>query len=119
MKPVWSFLDPRGRCQPPPSGVRNLRNVRYSRNEIVASGCDGAAPPRTNIAAVPIMSDEELKLPNQICVDCSAKAPPTETNYTLISSRYGWRLSLQSNPDGRRVSVWRCPSCWDRFRRRR
>ena len=30
------------------------------------------------------------------CVDCGEQSPQTETNYTLISSRYGWRLSLAS-----------------------
>jgi hypothetical protein len=65
------------------------------------------------------MNGDDLKPSNQICVDCNAKSPQTETNYTLISSRYGWRLSLQSNPDGRRVSVWRCPTCWERHRRPR
>jgi hypothetical protein len=65
------------------------------------------------------MNGDDLKPSNQICVDCNAKSPQTETNYTLISSRYGWRLSLQSNPDGRRVSVWRCPICWERHRRPR
>ncbi len=65
------------------------------------------------------MSGDDLKAANQTCFDCNAKSPQTETNYTLISSRYGWRLSLHSNPDGRRVSVWRCPTCWDRYRRKR
>jgi len=64
------------------------------------------------------MHGEGLKARGQICIDCGSESPPTETNYTLISSRYGWRLSLEKRPDGRRVSVWRCPLCWDRHRGR-
>ncbi len=55
----------------------------------------------------------------QRCADCGTLAPPTETNYTLISARHGWRLSLSKGPDGRREAVWRCPSCWAVFRGRR
>jgi hypothetical protein len=63
------------------------------------------------------MNGDDLKPSNQTCVGCNAKSPQTETNYTLISSRYGWRLSLETRPDGRRSSVWRCPNCWERHRR--
>lgn len=61
---------------------------------------------------------EDLKGSVQTCVDCNAKSPQTETNYTLISARYGWRLSLETRADGRRCSVWRCPTCWERYRGR-
>jgi hypothetical protein len=53
------------------------------------------------------------------CVGCGASSPQTETNYTLISSRHGWRLSLRTTPDGKRHSEWRCPSCWSAFRAKR
>jgi hypothetical protein len=46
------------------------------------------------------------------CVDCGETSPQTETNYTLISSRYGWRLSRSTGPDGKKRMVWRCPRCW-------
>ncbi len=64
------------------------------------------------------MQGEDLNSAVQTCVDCGAKSPQTETNYTLISSRYGWRLSLENRPDGRRSSAWRCPLCWERYRGR-
>jgi hypothetical protein len=57
--------------------------------------------------------------PPQRCTDCGTAAPTTETNYTLISARHGWRLSLTKTADGRREAVWRCPSCWEIFRGRR
>lgn len=64
------------------------------------------------------MDGDDLKPSAQTCVDCGAKSPQTETNYTLISSRYGWRLSLETLADGRRASFWRCPVCWERHRGR-
>jgi hypothetical protein len=67
------------------------------------------------------MSDDQSadsSEPPHRCADCGIAAPQTETNYTLISARHGWRLSLQRMPDGRRETVWRCPACWELFRRR-
>jgi hypothetical protein len=66
------------------------------------------------------MSDDQSdpSVPPHRCADCGIAAPQTETNYTLISARHGWRLSLQRTPDGRKETVWRCPSCWELFRRR-
>jgi hypothetical protein len=49
----------------------------------------------------------------QVCVACGAHSPRTQTSYTLIGSRYKWRLSLRDLADGRRVGEWRCPSCWE------
>jgi hypothetical protein len=47
------------------------------------------------------------------CSDCNKPTPTTETNYTLISSRHGWRLEITIEPGtGQRVTVWRCPDCW-------
>jgi hypothetical protein len=50
------------------------------------------------------------------CVDCGALSPETETNYTLISSQHGWRLSRASDPLGNPVMEWRCPRCWARHK---
>lgn len=46
------------------------------------------------------------------CSDCNHLAPPTDTNFTLISSQHGWRLSFETDESGRRLSIWRCPRCW-------
>jgi len=52
---------------------------------------------------------------DRVCVDCSKIPPPTDTPYTLISSQHGWRLVFESI-NGRRVPVWRCPACWQRYK---
>lgn len=50
------------------------------------------------------------------CIGCSARSPDVETEYTLISSRFGWRLTRSKNPDGSYALEWRCPTCWARFK---
>jgi len=52
----------------------------------------------------------------QDCVDCRKLSPETETNYTLISARHGWRLRREQLPDGTLVVEWRCPACWREFK---
>lgn len=49
-----------------------------------------------------------------VCVDCRAKSPVVETEYTLISSRFGWRLTRRTERDGALTLEWRCPACWQR-----
>jgi len=46
------------------------------------------------------------------CVNCGTLSPATDTNYTLISSQHGWRLSREPDKFGRTSMVWRCPTCW-------
>ena len=50
------------------------------------------------------------------CVECGTTSPATETNYTLISARHGWRLTLGQDSKGIRTMQWRCPNCWSRRR---
>ena len=50
------------------------------------------------------------------CHDCRARAPLTDTNYTLISARYGWRLTRRVATDGTFSVEWRCPRCWERLK---
>jgi hypothetical protein len=53
------------------------------------------------------------------CVDCRATSPATETNFTLISARYGWRLHREADPvTGEWTFEWRCPECWSTFKGR-
>ena len=56
--------------------------------------------------------------PDNKCIDCGKKPPPTDTNYTLISARHGWRLTRGADHDGQRVMEWRCPSCWQAYRKK-
>jgi hypothetical protein len=48
------------------------------------------------------------------CVDCGAIAPETDTAYTLIGARFGWRLRYVPDETGRRVQQWRCLTCYRR-----
>ena len=48
----------------------------------------------------------------QTCIDCGKKSPETETNYTLISAQFGWRLSRRRADNGEFIVEWRCPDCW-------
>jgi hypothetical protein len=50
------------------------------------------------------------------CLDCGARPPATDTNYTLISTRYGWRCTRAVDVQGRKTMVWRCPPCWLKHR---
>jgi hypothetical protein len=50
------------------------------------------------------------------CIDCGATAPDTDTNYTLISSSFGWRLTRRVGADGSRAAEWRCPNCWNKHK---
>jgi hypothetical protein len=53
----------------------------------------------------------------QNCIDCGKQSPETDTNYTLISSQFGWRLTRQRLPDGSFAVEWRCPDCWREHKR--
>jgi hypothetical protein len=46
------------------------------------------------------------------CVGCGESAPETNTNYTLISTDFGWRLMRRTLPGGEKIAEWRCPTCW-------
>ncbi len=50
------------------------------------------------------------------CCDCRARSPDVETEYTLISSRFGWRLTRRIARDGALSLEWRCPGCWGRYK---
>jgi len=50
------------------------------------------------------------------CMGCGAKSPEVETEYTLISSRFGWRLARRTARDGSAILEWRCPTCWAKYK---
>ena len=64
------------------------------------------------------IDDDDDEKKSHICVDCGTESPVTETNYTLISARHGWRLTLGQDKTGARVMQWRCPACWAKMRQR-
>jgi hypothetical protein len=53
----------------------------------------------------------------QTCIGCGKKSPETETNYTLISAQFGWRLTRFRTPAGAIVIEWRCPACWREYKK--
>jgi hypothetical protein len=52
----------------------------------------------------------------RVCRGCGTVSPETNTEFTLISSKFGWRLSRSAEKDGRNELVWRCPACWQDFK---
>src|SRR5580704_5400936 len=50
------------------------------------------------------------------CADCHQPSPETETNYTLIGSRFGWRLTRRIGPQGNLLVEWRCAECWRAYK---
>ena len=52
------------------------------------------------------------EFPPITCVDCKAVAPETETAYTLIGQRFGWRLRYVTDEHGKRTPEWRCDKCF-------
>ena len=52
------------------------------------------------------------------CGDCGAAAPPADSDSTLISVKYGWRLTRVPQPDGPSIFHWRCKACWQRHKSR-
>jgi hypothetical protein len=68
---------------------------------------------------VPEDDDDDAPRSRHECVDCRGLAPETNTNYTLISAAFGWRLTRGTAPDGLPTMEWRCPACWDVHKRAR
>jgi hypothetical protein len=64
------------------------------------------------------MTDDPKEQPSKkLCFDCGIQAPATETDYTLISSRFGWRLRRGFGPNGVPFLEWRCPKCWEQYKK--
>lgn len=53
------------------------------------------------------------------CVDCRVSAPDDAGENTLISTRYGWRLTRRGDGRGGVLFEWRCASCATRAREQR
>lgn len=51
------------------------------------------------------------------CVDCRKVSPETSTDYTLISAKFGWRLTRIQTAEGNYGLEWRCPSCWAEYKK--
>jgi hypothetical protein len=49
------------------------------------------------------------------CVDCKVPAPETDTQYTLIGSKF-WRVLRRRTAEGW-ILDWRCPDCWRAYKK--
>jgi hypothetical protein len=45
------------------------------------------------------------------CARCRTTAPSTETDYTLIGSKHGWRCRKVDSGGATRLE-WYCDACW-------
>jgi hypothetical protein len=50
------------------------------------------------------------------CSDCASLSPPGVSEYTLISSRFGWRVTKATTSLGTPVLRWHCASCFAKRR---
>jgi len=53
----------------------------------------------------------------ETCVGCGQLAPETETDFTLISAKHGWRVTRYRSANGAAVLNWRCPGCWAEYKK--
>ncbi|MFO0551299.1 MAG: hypothetical protein U0271_23115 [Polyangiaceae bacterium] len=60
--------------------------------------------------------DDDEDVFRRQCVGCGAWSPATRTQHTLISARFGWRLTRRTGDDGKIVVEWRCPTCFAKLR---
>lgn len=51
------------------------------------------------------------------CMECGIRPPETESAYTLIGGKAGWRLTRSRAADGTIVTQWRCADCWAKFKK--
>ncbi len=51
------------------------------------------------------------------CIECGARPPETESAYTLIGGKAGWRLTRVRAADGSVTTQWRCAECWHKFKK--
>ena len=52
-------------------------------------------------------------------LSAAVQSPKTDTNYTLISPKFGWRLSRRPAGDGTFIVEWRCADCWNKHKEKR
>ena len=51
------------------------------------------------------------------CMTCGARPPETESAYTLIGGKAGWRLTRSKDENGNVVTQWRCADCWTAWKK--
>jgi hypothetical protein len=53
------------------------------------------------------------------CVGCALLSPVSDDESSLLSMKYGWRLSRTPDGHGGHAYAWRCPACWKKLKQRR
>jgi len=53
------------------------------------------------------------------CCDCGRVVPEATGDTTLVSVKYGWRLTREKLESGETVPRWRCRACWSNYKARR
>jgi hypothetical protein len=96
----------------------------YGRFELVSALLRAVVPQRTPPRRKSVANPaREAATPSKVgtpntnvgpyrCASCQKPSPLTETEYSLIGSRHGWRVSTRPTPEGRRVLDWCCAECW-------
>jgi hypothetical protein len=69
--------------------------------------------PMSSRAPIAIDDDE---VPLRKCNDCGRTSPAGVSEYTLIGSGYGWRLTKGASPDGEPILEWHCSECFAKRR---
>jgi hypothetical protein len=52
------------------------------------------------------------------CTDCGKTVPQEAGDSTLVSMKYGWRLTREPRGEVGLVPTWRCPTCWRAYKQR-
>jgi hypothetical protein len=52
----------------------------------------------------------------RVCAACRQTAPADASEYTLIGSRYGWRVTKSTTAEGSILLEWRCRECFAKHR---
>jgi len=52
----------------------------------------------------------------RVCSWCGKAAPESETDKSLSSSEFGWRVTRKKLEDGSQEVAWHCPGCWSRLK---
>jgi hypothetical protein len=53
-----------------------------------------------------------------VCVGCSKRLSEVDTSSSLVSLKFGWRLTRRRDANGSSGSEWRCPECWQAHKAR-
>src|SRR5258708_30871392 len=101
----------RRRGERPPRGVRGAAASHARERQLMKR----ALP----VAGGELPCDPDSRVDRETCADCGKEAPQTETNYTLISAQFGWRLTRSTDASGGVLVEWRGPGCWGGVKKRR